>query len=251
MKITFLGTNGWYATETGNTPCILLDTNDYYIILDAGDGIYKLDRYIKTEKPIYLFLSHFHLEHIFGVHILDKFKFKQGIRIYGKLGVKKAIDTIANKPFTHSWNDLSYKISIEEVQEGEHDVPFPYECRLLPHGDPSMGYRLNLDNKVITYCTDTGPHKDVLKLAEGADVFISECAFKPRQKTDTNWGINLHMNPESAARIAKNAEVKQLILTHFDADNYKTKEERKEAEAVARKIFENTIAAFDGMELEI
>jgi len=251
MKVIFLGTNGWYSTGTGNTPCILLDTKDCYVILDAGDGIYKIDKYIKREKPIYLFLSHFHLEHISGLHILDKFKFKQGIRIYGKHGIRNVIDTIANTPFTRPWNDLAYKISVEEIDEGEHDVPFPFECRLLPHGDPVMGYRLNLDRKAIAYCTDSGPDKNELKLASNADVFISECALKPGQTVDTTWKNNLHMNPETAARTAKETSAKRLILTHFDADNYKTIKERKEAESVARKIFKNTIAAIDGMELEI
>ncbi|MEK7333592.1 MAG: ribonuclease Z, partial [Nitrospirota bacterium] len=60
MKITFLGTNGWYDTATGNTICILVETERYDIILDAGNGLYKADRYISNKKPVYLFLSHFH-----------------------------------------------------------------------------------------------------------------------------------------------------------------------------------------------
>lgn len=29
MRIIFLGTNGWYDTDTGNTVCILLESKDY------------------------------------------------------------------------------------------------------------------------------------------------------------------------------------------------------------------------------
>ena len=47
MKITFLGTNGWYDSATGNTPSALIDTKDYYIILDAGFGIHKLNDLLK------------------------------------------------------------------------------------------------------------------------------------------------------------------------------------------------------------
>lgn len=43
MRIIFLGTNGWYDTQTGNTICILMESNDYYFILDAGNGLYKAD----------------------------------------------------------------------------------------------------------------------------------------------------------------------------------------------------------------
>ena len=77
MKIVFLGTNGWYSTGLGNTPCILVESEKFYIILDAGDGIYKLDNYIKKDKPIIMFLSHLHMDHIIGFHILNKFRFEQ------------------------------------------------------------------------------------------------------------------------------------------------------------------------------
>ena len=60
--MTFLGTNGWYSSKTGLTPCVLIDSKEGYIVLDAGEGIQKLDKYITDDKkPIYLFLSHFSL----------------------------------------------------------------------------------------------------------------------------------------------------------------------------------------------
>lgn len=68
MKIVFLGTNGWYDTATGNTICIFAETDDYIIILDAGNGLYKLNKYSGIKKPAYIFLSHFHLDHLIGFH---------------------------------------------------------------------------------------------------------------------------------------------------------------------------------------
>src|SRR3989339_1249834 len=100
MKIIFLGTNGWYTTPTGDTPCILIDSKDHYVIFDAGNGIYKIDQYIKEDKPISLFLSHFHIDHISGLHIFNKFKFKQGIDIYFAKGRRKDFETFVNPPYT-------------------------------------------------------------------------------------------------------------------------------------------------------
>ena len=68
MKIYFLGTMGWFDTKLGNTLCVLVDTGKEYIIFDAGTGFSKIDNYIKDKRPIYLFLSHFHLDHIIGLH---------------------------------------------------------------------------------------------------------------------------------------------------------------------------------------
>jgi len=36
MQVTFLGTNGWYDSATGNTVSALISTENYDIILDAG-----------------------------------------------------------------------------------------------------------------------------------------------------------------------------------------------------------------------
>ena len=77
MKVTFLGTNGWYDTDTGNTLCILIESERAFIVLDAGNGIWKLDRSINDRKPIYLFLSHFHLDHVIVLHVLNIFNFAQ------------------------------------------------------------------------------------------------------------------------------------------------------------------------------
>ncbi len=43
VGVIFLGTNGWYDTNIGNTICILVETKKEYLILDAGNGFYKID----------------------------------------------------------------------------------------------------------------------------------------------------------------------------------------------------------------
>ena len=107
MKIVFLGTNGWYSTDMGNTSCVLIDSEQSYVILDAGDGIYKLDKYIKSQKAIKLFLSHLHLDHIIGFHVFAKFQFKQGIDIYG-YGVQNGLKIIGH-PFHDSIEGTAFQ----------------------------------------------------------------------------------------------------------------------------------------------
>ena len=247
MKMTFLGTNGWYSTDTGNTPCVLVDTEKYYIVFDAGDGIHKLDDYIKADKPIYLFLSHFHMEHIGGLHMLSKFRFKQGIHIYGQKGTRDILKCVIAHPFTCPANALPTKLTIRELSEGLHRIPFRVTCRKLLHSDPCFGYRIELDGKVITYCTDTGICNNSLLLAKNADVLIHDCAENSKERTP-KWQ---HSIPSEAATIAKSANAKQLVLFHFSAALYKSIAERKEAEKEARLIFKNTIAAVDGMRLDV
>lgn len=247
IKIIFLGTNGWYDTKTGNTICTLLETKEYSIILDAGNGIYKLDRYIDVKKPAFLFLTHFHLDHIVGVHILAKFRFRQGLNIYGQKGTKKILNQLINQPFTVPLKELHYKVKINEISEGKYFLPFLVEAKFLNHSSSCLGYRFELDGKNIAYCTDTGICQNFKELARDADLLITECTLRSGQKSP-GWP---HLTPEDGAKIAKEAGVKKLILTHFDSDNYKTLKERKEAEKTAKTIFKNTTAAFDNLEINL
>jgi len=247
MKIAFLGTNGWYDTSTGNTICILIETDKYNIILDAGNGFYKINRYITPEKQNYLFLSHFHLDHIIGLHILGKFNFSNGLYICGQTGTRDTLNTIINLPYSMPLNRLGYDVEIYDLPEDKEKIPFKMEFLPLLHSSFTLGFRLELEKKVIAYCPDTGYCENAVRLAKDADLLITECAFKPGQSSD-NWP---HLNPETAARIAKEANAKQLAMVHFDASIYQTLEERKQAENVARKIFGNTFSALDDMQIEM
>ena len=247
MEINFLGTNGWFATNFGNTNCILIETDKYYIILDAGDGIYKLNSYINNNKPVYLFLSHLHLDHIGGLHILNKFRFNQKFNIFGYAGIKEGLNAIIRHPYTASFNELPYEIEIHELNEGRNEFPFNFTCKLLKHTDPCLGYRFSLEDKIITYCTDTGICDNLYELAKDADLFISECSYKSGQ-IEPSWP---HLNPEQAADIAKKSQVKKLVLTHFDANIYKNLKDRKKSEKKAKQIFKNSKVAYDGLKLII
>ena len=249
MKVLFLGTNGWYDTDTGNTTCILIEADDYFVILDAGNGFYKIDPYITStnKKPIYLFLSHFHLDHIVGLHILNKFDFSQGMRIYGQAGTKDILDTIINEPYTVPFAKLPFEVEVYELSEGQHNIPFAVECKFLLHSSKCLGYRFELDGKIITYCPDTGICENAIELAANADLLITECSFKMGQR-NAEWQ---HLNPEDAVQIAKEANAKKLALIHFDASIYRSLDERIEVQEKMRDIFKNLIVTFDNMEMEI
>lgn len=249
MRITFLGTNGWYDTDTGNTVCILIRTERFDLVLDAGTGFSKLDRSIPagTERGLYLFLSHFHLDHIMGLHSLAKFNFPRGLSIWGPEGARTAMGTIINTPFSMPLADLPFDVAIHEIPADIELLPFPVEARPMQHSSLTLGYRFTIDGKVIAYCPDTGYCENAVAIARDADLLIAECAFKSGEHAD-NWP---HLNPETAARIAREGNAERLVLVHFDAQRYPTLQDRKEAETVAKKTFEHTVAALDGMEIDV
>jgi ribonuclease BN (tRNA processing enzyme) len=246
MQVIFLGTNGWYDTDTGNTICTLINSEKYHIILDAGNGIYKADRYIHDDLPVYLFLSHFHLDHIEGLHVLNKFRFSQGLHIFGQKGTRQVLATIVNEPFTVPLSKLPFVVEVRELSEGPYKLPFPLECRFLVHASPCMGYRFDLDGKVVTYCPDTGICENAVLLAEDADLLITECSHKPGEQSP-EWP---HLNPEDAKEIARRAKAKRLALTHFDAGRYTTIQERLDA-VKSITNFSDVVVGRDDLVLEI
>ncbi|MBI2597119.1 ribonuclease Z [Candidatus Daviesbacteria bacterium] len=237
MKIIFLGTNGWYTTQTGNTACILIDSKDYYVIFDGGNGIYKLDQHIKETKPIYLFISHFHLDHVEGLHVLNKFTFAQGINICLPEGRKQDFDKLVTPPFTTPTNKYKMKVNFCE------DLPFPVEIIELFHAYKDHGFRITLDGKIIAYSGDAGISKASYKLAENADLLIHESSYL-LDHPKSSWG---HVGPDEAATLAKETGVNKLVLTHFDASLYTSLKQRGEAEKAAQSIFPNTICATDDL----
>jgi ribonuclease BN (tRNA processing enzyme) len=246
MEIVFMGTNGWYDTDTGNTISILINSKNYHVILDAGNGIYKADRYIQDQNPVYLLLSHFHLDHIEGLHVLNKFRFTQGLKIYGQKGTQRILDTIVNEPFTVPLARLPFQVEVHELSVGPYKIPFPLECRFLHHASPTMGYRFELDGKAIAYIPDTGVCENALKLAADVDLMIAECAHLPGERS-AEWP---HLNPQDAADMAIAAKAKQLALVHFDADRYRTIQQRVEA-AESVSNFKNIIVSRDEMTITI
>lgn len=264
MKIYFLGTNGWYATPTGNTVCTLIDANEAYVILDAGNGLYKIGQHITDHrKPIYIFLSHLHLDHIEGLAVLPNFDFPQGITIFvpddaakvvEQRGGHKSITYFINVlmdflsgPITAPYSTLRTRIKPQALQRWERPKILK-DLRLLAHTDPCYGYRFELEGKIIAYCTDTMMCQNLQDLSCNADLLIAESGCLWNEEGHRR---NSHLRPQDAAEIARKAHVKKLILTHFTASTYTTFEMRRVAQEKAYEIFPDTLVAIDDLVIEL
>ncbi|MBU1043425.1 MAG: ribonuclease Z [Candidatus Omnitrophica bacterium] len=247
MKVIFLGTNGWFDSKTGNTICTLIQTKSANIILDAGMGLAKADKYLDDSLPAYIFLSHLHLDHICGLHALAKFKFSQGLTLFVPKQLKSALLEYIDQPFTMPIKRLPFKLKIVNSKPDFKIGNINIKARELIHASVCLGYRLSFSNKIISYCTDTGLCENAFYLADKADLLITECALAYGQD-DQGWP---HLDPQKAAMLAKQAKAKKLVMTHFDADNYQTLKARKIAQKQARKVFSESIVAFDELVIEI
>ena len=125
----------------------------------------------------------------------------------------------------------------------QHGETVAYEgCTYTPDmvmGEPRKGIKL-------TYCTDTRPTQSLVEAAKGSDLLICEGMYAEPEKLAKAKQYK-HMTFYEAARVAKDAEVGQLWLTHFSPslihpENY--------MDAV-RKIYKEASLGKDGRFVEL
>ena len=97
----------------------------------------------------------------------------------------------------------------------------------------------------IVYSGDTKPCEAMIDLAKGATVLIHESTYK--NEDEIKAINNFHSTSSQAARIAKEAKVEKLIITHISTRYTNIDDLEKEA----IEIFENSKVAYDFMKLKL
>jgi ribonuclease Z len=94
----------------------------------------------------------------------------------------------------------------------------------------------------VVYSGDTRPCKNMVKISKDADLLIHDGTF-----LEEDVGSKAHADVKEAAKLAKQAKVKQLILTHISR-RYTDLEQLEEE---ARKVFKNSKVAYDFMKIKL
>jgi len=102
-----------------------------------------------------------------------------------------------------------------------------------------------IKGKKITIIMDTAPTKNAVKIAKNSDILIAEATWS--KELEKFVMKRKHLTAEIAAKMARQANAKKLILTHF-SQRYRNV---KDLEVEAKKIFKNTILAEDFMSVNI
>lgn len=98
----------------------------------------------------------------------------------------------------------------------------------------------------VTYSTDTRPTQSIRDNAKGSDLFICEGMYGEKDKQDKAKEYK-HMTFYEAAAIAKDAEVKEMWLTHYSPSLARPEEYMEDV----RAIFPNAQAGKDGKSIEL
>jgi phosphoribosyl 1,2-cyclic phosphodiesterase len=245
MEIAFWGVRGSIPApgpETnrygGNTSCVALTSaRGDLLILDSGTGIVSLGKklmqgeFARGTGEAVLLLSHAHWDHIQGFPFFapvlvagNRFNIYGPSRSSGML--EGILEGQVNPQFSplYTLKNMGATLDIHAVAEGE-----PFEAaglrvvaRSNPHGTTTaLAYRIEEAGRALVYAPDcgyppSGPSDAVLELYRGADVLIHDCTYTPEDRAE-RLGRGFSSIAE-AADVARRAQVKQLVMFHYDQD---------------------------------
>ena len=242
MKISLWGTRGSLASPGpdtvrygGNTSCVSIEGPDgTWLVLDAGTGIRSLGQNLPADlNRVDILLTHLHMDHLQGLPFFAPLRNPNvETHIWGPastmLSLKTRLQRYVSPPlFPVSVRDLSptlyfHELSIDMFEIGE----FCIVSQLVIHPNPTVGYRITLNGRTVTYLPDHEPMLGArtfprspewtsgYALAEGADLLIHDTQFTTEEhKSRVGFG---HSNIVQAFEFAALAGAKHFMPFHHD-----------------------------------
>lgn len=273
MEITFWGARGSHPISNkdmlkygGNTACVTVDFGDgKVIILDAGTGIINYADELRKSKTHHVdfkvFFTHVHWDHILGIpffsYIYDK---KSNFSIYGEGKMGKSLRetlgiTLQSPYFPVQIEHLTCNLNFHEIENKSIVTLFDnvaVEAFATDHPNGNLAYKISYNNKSFVHLTDLEHrenHKELVEFVKDVDVLSYDCHFTPEEynsKKYFGWG---HSTYENGANLAKEANVKQFVIFHHAP--FRIDLEVLEIENKTKEIFSNSIAAFEGLKINL
>ncbi|HLJ11702.1 MAG TPA: MBL fold metallo-hydrolase [Planctomycetaceae bacterium] len=245
MRVHLLGTGGYHPNERRHTACVMLP--EAGVVLDAGTAFFRVAGRLAT-RDLDIFLSHAHLDHIAGLtYILVPL-------LSGKLARARlhsraeTLDAVR----THLFAQPVFPVMPPyEFRPLGQSVELPgggvlTHCPLKSHPGGAIGYRIDWPGKSLAYITDTAVDGSYTELLRRVDLLIHECNF--RDESAALGEKTGHSHTSAVARLAREAGVGRLVLTHFDPQHA---EDDPIGLYAARAFFPATEIGEDLMEIEL
>jgi ribonuclease BN (tRNA processing enzyme) len=230
MRLTVVGCSGSHPGPDSACSAYLVEHDGFRLLLDLGNGaLGPLHNYLDPRDVDALYLSHLH-----GDHWLDLVPLAHVRRHHpdGAAPVLPVIAPVAERgriagAFGGSASDL---VDIFAFADPANGVIGPFDIRVLRTAHPveTHAIRLTIQGKSLVYTADTGPFDALASFARGADLLLAEAGFREGSRHQPG----LHLTGTDAGELARDANVRQLVVTHIAPWN-----DRAEALAAASRVF--------------
>jgi len=279
-RLILLGTKGGPRVgEAGRSnPSTLLLINDVPYLVDCGYGTSKqlISAGVALNRLRYLFITHHHSDHNLELGPLTYNAWITGLPFrldaYGPAGITK----MAKDFFNYQQFDIETRI-VDEGRTDPRNLLTTHEInqpgRVLSNDDVKVSaclvrhppikqayaYRFDARDRSVVISGDTAYAPELAQFAKGADVLVHEIMYLPGIDALVNRLPNAkrlrehlmaaHTLPEDVGRIASQAEVKTLVLSHFVPGDDASITDEQWAEGVRKNFKGQIIVGKDLMEI--
>ena len=243
LTITPLGTVSPYTKGNWNCPGFLVEYNNKRILFDCGNGITRVLKFPEDLNNLNVIITHYHKDHFGDLGALQYASFvyhnlgllDERIKIYlprNDIGYNKA-SILSNQESYSDYEDIedSKTFSLEDLKVSFEDNH--------SHTIESFMVKLQNDKHKIIYTSDIGTtnFQKLIDFCKDADLIICESSFLLRHNSNSKT----HMTAHDASILAREANAKRLLLTHFWPE-----EKKEDYLEEAKECFEEVEVAEEG-----
>jgi ribonuclease BN (tRNA processing enzyme) len=278
-RLILLGTAGGPTPKPNRAaPAQVIVVNGVSYVIDCGNGVARqmVLAKLKLASIRDVFLTHHHSDHNadYGNLLLLSWATDLVTRVdaYGppplaemtRLFLALNDYDIRTRMADEGRPPLKDLIAVHEITAGGpvmQDANVKVTAALVEHPpvEPAFAYRFDCPDRSIVISGDTRPSQNLVKLARGADVLVHEVmhlpsleqliATEPNAKTLREHLLASHTTTEQVGRIATEAGVKTLVLSHFVPGGYPFLKDDVWFDAVRPYFSGNLIVGRDLLEL--
>ena len=219
LSLTLLGSGTSVPSARRRAPAHLVQHEELALLVDCGSAAtHGLARAgLALDRLAGLVLTHLHPDHtgdlislLFALANPVGPQRKGELPIYGPEGTGKLLEGL--RTVYGRWVEpRGGPIVLSELKDGASFTLGSLEVRAFSvvHMKGSLALRFEAGGRVICFSGDSGPCPGLERAAQGADLFLCECASR---EGDTYKG---HMGPADVGRCATAAGCREVVLTHL------------------------------------
>lgn len=226
MELVVLGAGGGWAAPGGAACGYLLSADGFRLWVDLGTGtMANLQEHAELMDVDAVAVSHRHFDHFLDIYPFYLARWygtgRPPIPLFAPPGMfEHALQIEQGLP-------AAFVSTVVEPGQDFEAGPFRVRTAAMRHPVPTLGMRFELNGAALAYSADSGPTDELVRVADGADVFLAEATWID----PPSWADPIHMTSSETGEIARRAGVGRLVVTHVWPTNPKETVVERAAEA--------------------